>query len=193
INTTVKNFGYQEFTEEEFKTFYGHTLQEILKKRAENIEEMVSFYHDLMLKTFTQDTRVFPHTLPVLNYLRQNNIPMGILTMRSAEITQKILMHFGLAVFFQIVYGSDCNTNPKPSPDAVIDFSNLVCVPVWQIGIVGDTKFDILTAKNAGAIGIGVLWGSGKMEDLLAAGADYIVADGTALIEVIRKENKSQV
>ncbi len=25
INTTVKNFGYQEFTEEEFKTFYGHT------------------------------------------------------------------------------------------------------------------------------------------------------------------------
>jgi HAD superfamily hydrolase (TIGR01549 family) len=192
LNETVRAFGYQEFTDEEFRTFYGHTLQEILHKRAEKIDEMVNYYRNLMLSTFKQDTRIFPHTLPVLNYLRANNIPLAVLTMRSAEITRNILTHFGIISYFQVVYGCDNTTHPKPSPEAVIEFSNLINIPIWQIAIAGDTKFDMLTAKNAGAIAIGVLWGSGKMEELLEAGADYLVANSEAFIEVMRHENTEE-
>ncbi|MEM3396664.1 MAG: HAD family hydrolase [Thermoplasmata archaeon] len=188
VNATVKAFGFPEFSDDEFKTFYGCTLHEILRKRTEKIDEMVEHYRNLMLSTFAQDTRVFPQILPVLNYLKGAGVPMGVLTMRSSEITEKILSHFGLLLYFQAVYGCDNTKNPKPSPDAVVEFASQVNVPVWQVGIVGDTKFDILTAKNAGAIGIGVLWGSGSMADLLAAGADYLVPDGNALIEVIKTE-----
>lgn len=194
INTTVKAFGYPEFSEDEFKTFYGCTLNEILRKRSDSIDEMVNYYRNLMLSTFSQDTKVFPQITPVLNYLKGSSIPMGVLTMRSAEITEQILSHFGLMHYFQAVYGCDNTKNPKPAPDAVVEFASLVNVPVWQIGIVGDTKFDMLTAKNAGAIAIGVLWGSGSMEDLLATGADYLVPDGNMLIEVLKAEisGKSQ-
>ncbi|MCX8173946.1 MAG: HAD family hydrolase [Thermoplasmata archaeon] len=188
VNATVKEFGFPEFTEEEFKTFYGCTLHEILRKRTDRIEDMVDYYRKLMLSTFAQDTKVFPHILPVLNYLKGAGVPMGVLTMRSAEITEKILAHFGLMPYFQAVYGCDNTKKPKPSPDAVVEFASMVNVPVWQVGIVGDTKFDMLTAKNAGATGIGVLWGSGSMEDLLAAGADYLVPDGNALIEILKME-----
>ncbi|MEM4161409.1 MAG: HAD family hydrolase [Thermoplasmata archaeon] len=188
VNATVKAFGFPEFTDEEFKTFYGCTLEEILRKRCEKIEEMVSYYRNLMLSTFSQDTRVFPQIIPVLNFLKGSGIPMGVITMRSSEIAGKILSHFGLMSYFQAVYGCDNTAHPKPAPDAVVEFASLVNVPVWQVGVVGDTKFDMLTAKNSGAIGIGVLWGSGTMEDLLGAGADYIVADGNGLIEVIRTE-----
>ncbi|MEM3445521.1 MAG: HAD family hydrolase [Thermoplasmata archaeon] len=188
VNATVKAFGFPEFTDEEFKTFYGCTLEEILRKRSEKIEEMVSYYRNLMLSTFSQDTSVFPQIIPVLNFLKGSGIPMGVITMRSSEIAGKILSHFGLMPYFQAVYGCDNTAHPKPAPDAVVEFASLVNVPVWQVGVVGDTKFDMLTAKNSGAIGIGVLWGSGTMEDLLGAGADYIVADGNGLIEVIRTE-----
>lgn len=191
VNTTVKAFGYQEFTEEEFKTFYGCTLQEILRKRTDKIEEMVEYYRELMLSTFAQDTKVFPQILPVLNYLRTINLPMGVITMRSAAITEKILSHFGLLRFFSAIYGCDNTAKPKPSPDAVLEFANTFNVPVWQVGIVGDTKFDMLTSKNAGAVGIGVLWGSGSAEDLLSAGADYLVSSADALIQVIKSETQN--
>jgi len=188
LNTTLKAFGYPEFTEEEFKTFYGCTLEEVLRRRAEKIEEMVEYYRKLMLSTFTQDTKVFPQIIPVLNYLRSINLPMAVLTMRSATITEFILSHFGLRNYFLAIYGCDNTPKPKPSPDAVIEFANTLNLPVWQVGIVGDTKFDMLTAKNAGAIAIGVLWGSGSAEDLLEAGADYLVASAEALLGVIKGE-----
>lgn len=188
VNATVKAFGFPEFTDEEFKTFYGCTLEEILRKRTEKIEEMVSYYRNLMLSTFTQDTKVFPQIMPVLSFLKGANVPMGVITMRNSQITQHILSHFGLLPYFQAIYGCDNTKHPKPSPDAVVEFASLVNVPVWHVGIVGDTKFDILTAKNSGAMAIGVLWGSGSMEDLLGAGADYLVADGNALIEIIKTE-----
>jgi phosphoglycolate phosphatase len=40
--------------------------------------------------------------------------------------------------------------------------------------MIGDTTFDVLMARNAGAAAIGVSWGVHSREDLVAAGANRI-------------------
>ncbi|GER01973.1 hypothetical protein JCM17845_25960 [Iodidimonas gelatinilytica] len=45
-----------------------------------------------------------------------------------------------------------------------------------QTILIGDTSYDMLMAKNAGAIGLGVSWGYHAPEDLEAAGA-HVIAD----------------
>ena len=44
-----------------------------------------------------------------------------------------------------------------------------------RIGFVGDTPIDVRTAKNAGMISIGVLWGFRTREELEAEGARFIL------------------
>ena len=51
--------------------------------------------------------------------------------------------------------------------------------------MVGDTKFDILGAKHHGIPAIGVSWGYGKVEDMVAAGAETIADTPRQLLELL--------
>jgi phosphoglycolate phosphatase-like HAD superfamily hydrolase len=44
-----------------------------------------------------------------------------------------------------------------------------------QIVYVGDAVFDILAGKAVGMRTVGVTWGAGKREELVEAGADWVV------------------
>ena len=53
--------------------------------------------------------------------------------------------------------------------------------------MIGDTSYDMVMAKQAGVMAVGVAWGYHPPEDLLAAGADIIVhapRDIAALMKV---------
>ena len=43
--------------------------------------------------------------------------------------------------------------------------------------MIGDRDYDILGAKEAGVHSMGVLYGYGSREELMAAGADFIVEE----------------
>jgi phosphoglycolate phosphatase len=51
--------------------------------------------------------------------------------------------------------------------------------------LVGDTSFDILMAKTAGAMPVGVRWGNHAPEELLAAGAAAILDHFAELIALV--------
>ena len=51
--------------------------------------------------------------------------------------------------------------------------------------MVGDTKFDILGAKAHGIPAIGVSWGYGKVEDMVAAGAVGIAHSTRELLDML--------
>ena len=51
--------------------------------------------------------------------------------------------------------------------------------------MIGDRKFDILGAKENGLKSMGVLYGFGDREELLEAGADYIVECAEDIIKYV--------
>ncbi len=50
--------------------------------------------------------------------------------------------------------------------------------------MIGDTKYDILGAVGAGIDSIGVTFGYGKKEELIASGATYIVDSAAEIPEI---------
>ncbi|MBR6839359.1 MAG: HAD hydrolase-like protein, partial [Oscillospiraceae bacterium] len=58
-----------------------------------------------------------------------------------------------------------------------------------QTVLIGDTKYDVLGAKQCGVPCIGVGWGYAAEGELEAAGADWIVPDIPAL-EALLEKNK---
>ena len=50
---------------------------------------------------------------------------------------------------------------------------------------IGDTSTDMQTAKNAGLFAVGVLWGFRGRDELLASGADILLAHPSELLNLL--------
>lgn len=76
-------------------------------------------------------------------------------------------------LFFVSRTADDCPS--KPHPAMVLECCAEAGIEPKDTIVVGDSIFDIQMAKAAGAKAIGVSWGYGAAEDLIAAGADAVV------------------
>jgi hydrogenase expression/formation protein HypE len=87
-----------------------------------------------------------------LSELKRRGISLGIHTRNSLQAVQKALGKIRIARmedFKAILTRDDCL--PKPHPDGVIKASLLMGVPISQLMVVGDFRFDIIAGKAAGA------------------------------------------
>ena len=73
----------------------------------------------------------------------------------------------------------------KPAPDMV--FRAMAELGADRCVYVGDSEVDVLTAQNAGAICLSVLWGFRDKEDMEAVGAVHFCEDPTTLAEKIEE------
>lgn len=102
--------------------------------------------------------------------------PLAVVTTRGAGSTRAFLEGTGLAQHFQAVVDGLSTRRGKPAPDPVIRAARQLGVAVENCLMVGDTVVDALAAKRAGAQAVGVLSGFGEEEELIAQGADLLLA-----------------
>lgn len=94
---------------------------------------------------------------------------------------KRIVEHFGMAGYFSDVYGSELDGTR-------IDKTELLGWAIPQSGdadvriMVGDRKHDMLGARNNGMHAIGVTYGYGSAEELLAHGASRLVHSPSELV-----------
>ncbi len=72
----------------------------------------------------------------------------------------------------------------KPDPKGVFEILEHFNISEEQCLYIGDTATDIETAKNAGLKAIGVLWGFRDLNELSAAGADFIVSTPSEIVKI---------
>jgi phosphoglycolate phosphatase-like HAD superfamily hydrolase len=71
----------------------------------------------------------------------------------------------------------DMVAHAKPDPDLFLAAAALLGVAPQHAFVVGDSVWDLLAARRAGALGIGVLSGGYGREELERAGACRVYAD----------------
>lgn len=76
-------------------------------------------------------------------------------------------------VFFVSRTADDCPS--KPHPAMVLECCAEAGVEPADTIVIGDSVYDMMMAKSAGARALGVSWGYGEADALAAAGADAIV------------------
>jgi len=70
----------------------------------------------------------------------------------------------------------------KPDPDVFLAAAELLRVPISSSAVVGDSVWDLLAARRAGALGVGLLSGGYGREELERAGAYRIYNDPADLL-----------
>lgn len=108
-----------------------------------------------------------PGIVDALGRLFADDYLLGLATNDATNGAEQTLLSLGVADLFAAAYGYDAVARPKPAPDVVHAFADLIGLPPRMIAVIGDNVHDLQTARAAGAgLAIGVLTGTGKKEDL---------------------------
>jgi phosphoglycolate phosphatase len=110
----------------------------------------------------------------IVELAAQDGFALGIATGKPRSAVQHMLDANGLEPLFATIQTADDHPS-KPHPSMLIKATTAVGVGSQDTVMVGDTEFDVLMGKAAGAKTIGVGWGYQQSAVLEAAGADLIV------------------
>lgn len=125
--------------------------------------------------------RPLPGAKELLRYLTEHEVPWAIATsgrMESAKVAFDLLdLPTGVPLISR-----DQVERAKPDPDLFIEAAAQLGVDVAQAVVVGDSVWDLLAARRAGALGVGLLSGGYGRDELERAGAYRVYDDPADLL-----------
>lgn len=176
------------FDEAIIRTHVGRELSDIYKSLVPDADskELALLHRDWQIER-RHLLQGFEGLHDFLQSLKQKKLKLGAYTSASRLRTEVMLDVTGIRDLFGAVVCGDEVTNPKPHQEGVVVVSEKIGVKPSEVVMVGDSKHDVLSGKNAGAITIGVTHGFGTKEALEAAGADYVVNNLKGIQQTIEK------
>ena len=118
---------------------------------------------------------LFPGILPLLDRLAARpDTLLGIVTGNSRRGLDAILAHHELAGRF-VTLQTACRHPSKPHPAMVLEALAETGADPAATVVIGDTSYDVLMAKAACVLPVGVAWGNHPAERLAEAGAAHVV------------------
>ncbi|MGE5682281.1 MAG: HAD family hydrolase [Bacillota bacterium] len=185
---TFKEFNIiAEMPEEEFNNKIGHHFGDIFREFNIDVPDLEGFidkYKSLYFD-FIDDSYVFPNVTDMLKALKERMIPVSLLTTKAQDQAEKILGHFKLDQYFNMIVGRRPGVAIKPAPDALLKICNEIGVPADYTLMVGDSELDIKCGKNAGALTCAVTFGYRTEEDLRKQNPDFVISDMMELVNIV--------
>jgi HAD superfamily hydrolase (TIGR01509 family) len=125
--------------------------------------------------------RALPGAPELLAALTARQVPWAIATSGRAAVARLALPMLGLPAGAPIVT-RDQVRHAKPDPDLFLAAAALIGVDPAAAWVVGDSVWDLLAARRAGSLSIGLLSGGYGREELERAGAYRVYADPAELL-----------
>jgi phosphoglycolate phosphatase len=97
---------------------------------------------------------------------RARGLRLGLMTNDADTNTRAQLQRLGLDTLLEFIAAYDSGFGHKPDPDPVLAFAKFAGVAPTDVAVVGDTEHDLLAARAAGSIAVGVLSGPVPRERL---------------------------
>jgi HAD superfamily hydrolase (TIGR01509 family) len=153
------------------------TGRPVSKEEAEQIQRV----HREAYAKQAASLRVLPGTHELLDTLTAHRIPHAIATSGRMESARHALKLLGLRDDVPVVTRDDVRA-AKPDPDLFLEAGARLHVPMSRCVIVGDSVWDLLAARRAFALSVGLLSGGYGQDELERAGAYRVYQDPADLL-----------
>jgi phosphoglycolate phosphatase len=130
-------------------------------------------------------TRPYPGIQELLSALADRGIPLAVLSNKPDELTKKVVAGLFPFASFALVRGESPDFPRKPDPASSLDACALLGARPGETLYLGDSGVDMRTAKAAGFLALGALWGFRGEAELREAGADALLAAPLDLLRYI--------
>ncbi len=177
-------------SEEELKPFIGPPLHlSFIKEYGFSEKEAfkaVEHYRDYYRETGIFENQLYPSVAKMLEAFNNNGAKLFIATSKPTVFAEKILKHFAIDNYFNIIAGSNLD-GTRVEKKEVIGYvlNNTVNADKGETVMIGDREHDIRGAQTWKLDSIAVTYGYGSLDELIAAKPTYIVNSPEELTELL--------
>ena len=177
----LEKFGIHVSNREELYPFIGPPLTDSFIKYFDFSEKQalqaVEYYREYFRADGIFENKVYDGIPEMLGELKARNAITALATSKPYEFSVRILEHFGLRQYFDYVGAATMDGRISKKADVIRPLlGELGDADAGSVLMIGDRDQDIEGAKANGLHCAGVLWGYGSNDELMGAGADYIVS-----------------
>ena len=175
-------------SQEELRTIIGPPLHDTFIRfgvPAEEADNAIKIYRSRYIPIGKFENHPYEGIHETLEKLKALGHTLYVATSKPEQMSVEILEHFGLAHYFDIIAGASMDRSRSNKED-VIAYLLQQCGDYDEKVMVGDTAFDVIGAKAHGIPTIGVSWGYGNLEEMMAAGAVSITHTMDELFEALK-------
>jgi HAD superfamily hydrolase (TIGR01549 family) len=150
------------------------------KLSADDLDRLRSLHLEAFIKRADR-TRPLPGARELLDLLSRLGVPWAIATSGNQRSAQAGLVGLRLQGDFPLVT-RDQVAFAKPNPDLFLAAADLLGAAIERSIVVGDSVWDMLAARRAPALGVGLLSGGYGRDELERAGAFRVYEDPADLL-----------
>lgn len=173
--------------EDLFASKIGQHFVDIFKAFNIDVHDFERFISIYKINYFEQIefSKVYDGVEETLAALKDRDINVSLLTTKIQDQADRIIDHFNLRKYFDLIMGRREGIAHKPSPEPLLKICSDLFVDTKKTLMVGDTELDIQCGKNAGSYTCGVLYGYRTKELLELENPDFIVENIEDILERI--------
>jgi HAD superfamily hydrolase (TIGR01509 family) len=143
--------------------------------------EWLQRLHSKAYAGFSAQVRPLPGARALLTTLTGLGVPWAIATSGRRENAEPTLEALGVPAEVPVIT-RDQVAHAKPDPDLFLAAAARLGVDITTSVVVGDSVWDLLAARRARALGVGLLSGGYGLDELLTAGAYRVYEDPADLL-----------
>jgi HAD superfamily hydrolase (TIGR01509 family) len=151
--------------------------QRITPEQAQELQRK----HAAAYEQYQATIQPLPGARELLQQLSRANVPYAIATSGRPEGARSALERLGVGPEIPVITRQEVQ-RAKPDPDLFLAAAQRLNVPITRAMVVGDSVWDLLAARRAGCLGIGVLSGGYGKEELEQVGAYRVYQDPADLL-----------
>jgi phosphoglycolate phosphatase len=173
---------------EEVKRAVGGSHETTLRKfvTEAQFEEALKIYRELIQGEMAlEGVFLLDGARETLEQLEQRGVKMAVLTNKWGKVTRRLLQHLEAAHFFGAIVGVEDTRWRKPERELTDYTMKQLGVMAAQTLMVGDSPFDVATARNAGLKVCLVPTGTHTAEELAAERPDWLVSSLRDVVGVV--------
>lgn len=188
-NTVLVKFGFAARDKMEYRYLAGQGAYNLMAASSKSSDDKLIA---LMAKEFALvyehsngNSKGYDGMNEVLSVLEAKAIPKAVLSNKPEHLTKACVSKYFGNFNFDAVCGQREGVAVKPNPDLAFEIADIFGLKPCEIAIIGDSKNDVLTAKNGGFYAVGVTWGFRDEDELVQNGADAIAKEPMEIIGLL--------
>lgn len=177
----LTELGYEEQPRELLRKFVGPSLMDsyrnLMGMSEEQAKEAVRLYRKVYEAGKMFEVTLYPGVVDILKKNKEMGLRNVLVTSKPHVFAAQILEKLGLDQYFDYQTGPEMKDPSSEKVRLIRKAMEDLFLAPEQCVMIGDTKFDIIGANKAGIDSVGVTYGYGTRDELVANRATYIVDD----------------
>ena len=181
MNHALESLNQPIFSTEQYYKMVGNGMKTLCHRalaadRQHLAETLLERYNARYLAHCCDDTVVYDGVPALLTQLHERGLKLALITNKPAPQAKNVMDTLLPGAPLDVIWGQQPPFAVKPDPAVYFHVCDLLGVRPEETLYCGDSDVDILFAHNAGAKGVGCLWGFRGEEELKQAGAHFLAA-----------------